>query len=413
MNEKRKMKLQSELLLNEVGFKLGTLREARARFSDQLAPDFRIFDFLRSDEMGLSRCLANLLDPQGTHGQGSIFLEVFLDKIQMRNDLGGNNRNCRVSVEKQANGSRRLDIFIQFANGDVLGIENKPWANDQEMQLSDYAKYLESVANGKKWLLLFLSNREPSSASISPSEQETLENSKNFKSFDYEELIEWLNICSNNAKAPVVRVFIDELEKFVRTEINGEIAMSDEKEIYSAILSSEKNLESAFQISKAIDGLKKDLLEKLRIDLLVKCEINKLLLIWNISKTKAYEGFAIEFFENQDLYHLGFGFEASSLNEFSWGICRKNKDESDISKWGQVNELMLSKFCSRKSSPHWPWYSDLPDECFEANLKNWSNSYKPWAMIQSGKMAEEIISLSIKVREVFQDKHEILKLDKA
>ena len=62
-----------EELLKDVAFKMGTLREARNRFSAQLAPEFSIFDYLRTDEMGLSKCIASLLDPKGTHGQGSVF----------------------------------------------------------------------------------------------------------------------------------------------------------------------------------------------------------------------------------------------------------------------------------------------------------------------------------------------------
>lgn len=55
------MTQQIEELLNDVGFRLATLKEARSRFSDQLAPEFRIFDYLRTDEMGLSTCIASLL----------------------------------------------------------------------------------------------------------------------------------------------------------------------------------------------------------------------------------------------------------------------------------------------------------------------------------------------------------------
>lgn len=75
------MTQQIEQLLSEVRFKIGTLREARNRFADQLVPEFRIFDYLRTDEMGLSRCIANLLNPKGEHGQGSIILDAFLNKI--------------------------------------------------------------------------------------------------------------------------------------------------------------------------------------------------------------------------------------------------------------------------------------------------------------------------------------------
>lgn len=76
------MQDQVNYLLNEVTFTTATLKEARNRFSDRLAPEFSIFDYLRTDEMGLSRCMASLPDPNGTHGQKGVFLELFLKKIK-------------------------------------------------------------------------------------------------------------------------------------------------------------------------------------------------------------------------------------------------------------------------------------------------------------------------------------------
>ncbi|MDE2389628.1 MAG: PD-(D/E)XK nuclease family protein, partial [Betaproteobacteria bacterium] len=127
------MQEQIDLLLKEVTFKTATLKEARERFADRLAPDFSIFDYLRTDEMGLSRCIASLLDPTEKHGQKEVFLESFLKKIKWR----GNTKIRSVRLEKQANGQRRIDIYLQFHNGDIIGIENKPWAGLQKNQLGD------------------------------------------------------------------------------------------------------------------------------------------------------------------------------------------------------------------------------------------------------------------------------------
>lgn len=44
-----------------------------------LARRFNVFDYLRTDELGLSRIIADLLDPAGTHGQGALFLKALLD----------------------------------------------------------------------------------------------------------------------------------------------------------------------------------------------------------------------------------------------------------------------------------------------------------------------------------------------
>ena len=42
---------------------------------------FNPFQFMRTDEMGLSKILAFLLDPREAHGQGDLFLNSFLKYI--------------------------------------------------------------------------------------------------------------------------------------------------------------------------------------------------------------------------------------------------------------------------------------------------------------------------------------------
>lgn len=50
----------------------------RAADAEMRAPDFCLLDYLDSRENGISRILANLLDPMGSHGQGARFLEAFI-----------------------------------------------------------------------------------------------------------------------------------------------------------------------------------------------------------------------------------------------------------------------------------------------------------------------------------------------
>ncbi len=203
-------------LLDKVAFKTEALKEARERFADRLAPDFSIFDYLRTDEMGLSRCIASLLDSPGKHGQKEVFLEAFLEKI----NWSGNTKIRSVRLEKQANGQRRIDIYLQFQNGEIIGIENKPWAGDQENQLSDYASFIEREAGGKKWLLVYLSNNEPSEyGGIGKEKQKQLKDEGKFVQLDYTSIIEWLEDCACKSKALIVRLFIEELAKFIRRRI--------------------------------------------------------------------------------------------------------------------------------------------------------------------------------------------------
>ena len=79
-------------------------------YANKLAPDFNIFNYMRGDEMGLSRCIASLLNPTETHGQGNWFLKEFLkriDNVLSENELVKNWSDTvtdgrEVSLEKQA-----------------------------------------------------------------------------------------------------------------------------------------------------------------------------------------------------------------------------------------------------------------------------------------------------------------------
>lgn len=388
---------QFEELLKDVWFRLATLKEARNRFSNQLAPEFRVFDYLRTDEMGLSRCIADLLDPNGKHGQKNVFLDTFLTRIGA--DWATSTEDCVVNTEKKANGQRRIDIFLELPKG-VIGIENKPWACCQDNQLTDYANYMENSygSKAKKWLLVFLSNRSPEEKSITQKSREKLENERQFVQCNYSDIIDWLEACSCKSRAPVVRVFIEELAKFIRTNINGEVEMSDEEEISRAVLKNHESLSSAIQIVKAMDNIKKELLEKFRNDLEASLKEKNLILDWNINSWQAYTGFNIQCSNKEQNFSLRFEFDRTGLNGFFWGIRRLSDDiYSDAVVWQNVNKLMSDEFYSGKSSQWWPWYSMLPNNEFDIGLKDWSISEKPWCMIMNGELVPKIIEIADRV----------------
>jgi len=394
------MTQQIEKLLNDVKFKVETLRKAKDLFSDQLAPEFRIFDFLRTDEMGLSRCIACLLDPKGKHGQGSAFLEAFLEIAKV--DWVINSNGCTVYTEKQANGQRRIDIYLKFGNGNI-GIENKPWAGDQENQLSDYAKHLEKDSGKYDWKLVYICNCDPNENSLDSETLNKLDNDGRFIRLDYETIIKWLEVCACESKASVVRIFIEELAKFIRTEINGDIDMSEEREVACIVLESTDALGSAFQIFKVMGAVKKKLLKELHEALHAELKKEGLVLTdWGLESWpwRSYTGFNVQFGNMEQILHLRFQFDYTNLDGFCWGISRVSDKYHNAAVWEEIGELMSSNFTSGKTSSGWPWYSERDNE-FDAEMRHWSTSEKPWIMIKNEKMAPKITQLAVQVRDAF------------
>src|SRR5690606_21333561 len=179
--------------------------------------------------------LGMLLDTEGAHAQGSLFLRSFVERLGKCAEWIDAQKLVSVTLEKRANGLRRLDIHLAFKNG-VVGIENKPWAGDQPSQLKDYARFLESSAAGGNWLLIYVCNEDPSDGSIEPDRLVGLSGNGHYYRLDFDQLADWLDHCACFTRAPKVRLFVEELSGFIRRELNGELEMIEADEIRNLIL---------------------------------------------------------------------------------------------------------------------------------------------------------------------------------
>ena len=134
--------------------------QSELRIAAQLAPDFNYFDLFDPNENALSFILADLLDPEGWHGQGSEFLRLFCESIGV--DFSTSVLKASVETESstyllKGKERRRIDLVIETKDW-IVGIENKPWASDQKDQLLDYYEHLKKVSGGKKkYALVYLS----------------------------------------------------------------------------------------------------------------------------------------------------------------------------------------------------------------------------------------------------------------
>lgn len=410
-------------LLHKAAIKIEGVKEAKRLYGSQIAPDFRIFDYLRDDEMGLSKCIGDLLNPASKHSQGDTYLNLFLSFIdnsiekqnsnnldagveviaEIQNFLQWENvvtDNCKMKLEHSTPESRRIDIHLQFMSGEVIGIENKPWAGDQLNQLSDYAKHLKDQAIDKEWLLIYLCNSEPDINSISQDERNKLESQGRILTLTYKELIDWLQQCINITKANVVRVFIEELIKFIKKEINREADMELTNQLSIVI---QNHFDVAMQIANSIDEVKRNLLAKLKLDLSSKALEKGYKFNWKNaldSKWSTYSGFGFNFsVEPMFEFEVWFEFSESNLNGFYWGVRKKdNNVERNIDLWNKLNLFMATKYGPSKATAWWPWWSYYHAE---DDFRNWEVSSKPWQAIQNNTLADKLITIVSEVHEYF------------
>lgn len=142
-----------ENLLNDVSLELKTLAMARQRYARQLAPDFSVFNYIYTDEMMLSRIIADLLNPQGDHAQGAVFLKLFISLLldeELTHPLLLETAEVSTEVQTLYIGkARRMDIYIKTKTIDSeqsfgLCIENKPL---QQIRKISYKIMLPNLQN--------------------------------------------------------------------------------------------------------------------------------------------------------------------------------------------------------------------------------------------------------------------------
>lgn len=162
----------------ELNSRLDMAREVDERLNAALAYRFNVLDYIRTSELGLSRVIADLLNPRATHGQRTLFLDTLLRDLQRSSAEQGRlldlthgfgdwsvvEDSVDVKVERTIRGGRRLDISVEFKGSDrqlrCLAIENKPYAGDQNNQIHDYLEFLEKKYGDSRptnHLLIYLS----------------------------------------------------------------------------------------------------------------------------------------------------------------------------------------------------------------------------------------------------------------
>jgi hypothetical protein len=197
---------------------LATRFEARAaRFA---APSFSVFKYIPTSEDGVTRILRDLLDPQGDHGQGALFLRAFLAHLGLavpESELG------RATVRDQVRTpfNRRPDLLIDIPGRLVLGLENKINAADQNEQIKDYVEFVRLRSRGhNNWAFVFLTpdGRPPSGQSIPAQNREDEEkHCRFFRLAYYKDIRGWLQSCIGPCRAEGVRSFITDMADWVRT----------------------------------------------------------------------------------------------------------------------------------------------------------------------------------------------------
>lgn len=378
----------------------------KTRVLRSTAPDFRLFSFFKIDENTLSKCLAFLLDPKATHGQGDLFISSFY----ALNDLpcSPQQTQCvRTFTEYTLDSGRRLDILITD-NVRLIGIENKPWAADQDRQLIDYAQWLAKETSGRRsqrdWSLIYLSNNDVSEASLPARTSESLRDKIIFLTFF--ELEAWLTDCAAHIQAPQVHSFVMAMAEFVREKLNGETSMALQNTLSDVVMASPENLTAALLISQNMTEVKARLWRSFIDDIAAQLRPEGIAVETEdaLFTGKRWAGFYVVF-DQQDKLALKWEFEYAHYVELVYGICARDMPTNSLRArlckpvFEELTALFPDLSAANDKTGWWPWWSyadtlDIP--------RNWLATPEAWTLLLDrgpDSFAQKVINMALAIQQ--------------
>jgi hypothetical protein len=204
-------------------------------------------------EVIMCRVLADLLNPQGKHGQGSRYLRLFWETIapKLPEKFPLDVEHTKVTAEYIIDENRRIDITLE--DGKVfVPIEVKIWAPDLSRQAADYFDFAKTKNECHVPVLyLTVDGHEPSAVSKADMGKDDYV-SLSFK----QDILAWLEACAKeNATEAVIplRENLKQLIAAVKSLCGKSEDAEMENEIFKLVTKDDDTVRAALAISGATD----------------------------------------------------------------------------------------------------------------------------------------------------------------
>ena len=369
---------------------VGLIVKKNNEILDATGGRFNIFNIIgiASDEVRLhSALLAELLNPNGSHGMKDAFLIAFVDemkKVELDSKLAAFDfKSAKVKVEKtigevtEEEGGR-IDIIIDDKNNNAIIIENKIYAGDQTAQLIRYDRHGKSKYNGNHTILyLTLDGHEASDGSA--------KNIKYIKISYAIHILHWLETCLSIAvRQPLVREIINQYISLIKQLTNQDMNTKNSQEIVDLLIKKD-NIESALIISVNIEALKRKLVSDMVKRIADKCCMKEY-----IKDDSKEIGFYKENWKKDSMIYFGEGngrtyYAIKTADAFNGNAIDQNR----------IVEL-FEKHSDITYNPYgWGYIND----------SHWSNTYQLYLEMTPGSVFEEKIISSLQNVLVYLKEH--------
>lgn len=199
------------------------LEQAQQEERNRKGENYNLFSILNIEryELKHSALIANLLDPEGSHGCGDAFLRAFFEIALKEGAYPFKDCTLPHSYTEYYTGpiagdtGGRIDILVESKSSHYgLIIENKIYAGDQDKQLIRYDNYGKEVFGADGYLLVYLTlyGYDASKESTATKSAEEV----GYLRLSYaEDILRWLEQCARLAyDKPLVR---ESLNQYIRT----------------------------------------------------------------------------------------------------------------------------------------------------------------------------------------------------
>ena len=379
-----------ERLLSEISV-IQKHYEEIARLTGENFNVFKILNLSTSEVRTHSAFLAELLNPNGSHNQGAIYLQLFIDK--MNSYLPDNNKvhgfvcdKAEVFVEKRIGTINEnkteggnIDILIKDINGYEIVIENKINAGDQENQLIRYWNYIKE----KNGILLYLNLDSHEASGYSTEDKNvniSLQNNRDYFVISYSDfIIEWLEECQNkSASLPIIRETIQQYIYLLKSLTGKSLNKTMTNKVAEIMCQNCDYVKSSFIIFNSIQDMKVLLMKELEKKFDSYASSNNLEYRKVDKDEEGTNYYKFYLTKNSDLY-ISYGFD-SFPDKFFIGVRNDNEFK---------NNIMLEKIMRNFN------YVDKQHGCwiylhyFEGNLSNWNKDETVWVSIIEGTFFED------------------------
>ena len=280
---------------------------------------FQILNVQTNEVRTHSAFLAELLNPKGSHGMGSQFLELFIQSLGL-SDFKANGATIEIekhigTISPDGLSGGRIDVCISQASGRPVFIENKIYAADRQNQLLRYHNYDPSA----KLIYLTLDGAEPCEFSTGGAVAADSVQAVSYSA----DVVAWLEACRKEAAMqPLVRETITQYINLIKklTGQNANQLMTEE--IKQLLLRSPEHLAGAQNLGNAFNQIRAEVQRELVEEL--NRAFKTIIPLWDNKVIMQYHGHEVKFAHDIDGTGYFWGFPAYD-QKGKGGICKRSE----------------------------------------------------------------------------------------